>query len=136
MHSLRLRTFRTFGCPIKLQKNGKILSPYFKRAEGFRPSGLDDDLTFGNVGLVDAKANNVFPAQNVIYADAPVEYFDFPSDLFEADGNYTLKAWAEDDDGTRISPQASIKIGAQEQEAVTGVSAAVGGYTDGIRRFY
>ena len=58
---------------------------------------------------------------NVIYADAPVEYFDFPSDLFEADGNYTLKAWAEDDDGTRISPQASIKIGAQEQEAVTGL---------------
>ena len=120
----------------QVTNNGKILSPYFKRAEGFRPSGLDDDLTFGNVGLVDAKANT-FPAQFVIYADAPVEYFDFPSDLFEADGNYTLKAWAEDDDGTRISPQASIKIGAQEQEAVTGVGAVVvGGYTTGgIRSF-
>ena len=41
---------------------------------------------------------------------APVEYFDFPSNVFESDGSYTIKAWAEDDDGTRISPQASIVI--------------------------
>ena len=63
--------------------------------------------------------NDVFPVETTVYADAPVEYFDFPSNVFESDGQYTIKAWAEDDDGTRISPQASIVISSREGQSVT-----------------
>ncbi len=117
------------------------VSPYFGRAldgsdpDFARPTTLRKDLTYGNVGLVDPKKNQ-FPAAGVVYADAPLEYFDFPSDVFEADGSYTIKAWAEDDDGTRISPQASIVLGAQERESATGnVVAGYTGYASGIRVF-
>ena len=118
------------------------VSPYFGRAldgsdpDFARPITLRKDLTYGNVGLVDPKKNQ-FPAAGVVYADAPLEYFDFPSDVFEADGSYTIKAWAEDDDGTRISPQASIVLGAQERESASGDGAGAGytGYTSGIRVF-
>ena len=119
---------------------GAAVSPYFGRAWNGsgsifeQPPNLRDDLTYGNVGLVDPKKNQ-FPAAGVVYADAPLEYFDFPSDVFEADGSYTIKAWAEDDDGTRISPQASIVLGAQERESATGNKAPYTGYTDGIRVF-
>jgi hypothetical protein len=54
------------------------------------------------------------PIANVLYAHPPVEYYDFPRDVFEGDGNYTIRAWAENDDGTRISPQASIELSVQE----------------------
>ena len=80
------------------------------------------DLSYANVGevnIVNGAGNWVFPALDTLYVDAPVEYFDFPSDVFESDGQYTIKAWAEDDDGTRISPQASIVISAQEAQPVT-----------------
>ena len=118
------------------------VSPYFGRAldgsepDFARPITLRKDLTYGNVGLVDPKKNQ-FPAAGVVYADAPLEYFDFPSDVFEADGSYTIKAWAEDDDGTRISPQASIVLGAQERESASGDREGAGytGYTNGIRVF-
>ena len=63
--------------------------------------------------------NDVFPIANAVYADAPVEYFDFPSNVFESDGQYTIKAWAEDDDGTRISPQASIVISSREGQGIS-----------------
>ena len=53
-----------------------------------------------------------------LYAEPPVEYFDFPDDVFENDGNYIIKAWAEDDDGTRISPVASIELSAREGDPV------------------
>ena len=79
-------------------------------------------LTYGNVGLVNA-GTDTFPAAGVLYADAPVEFFDFPRDIFETDGSYTIKAWAEDDDGTRISPQASIVLGAAERESASGTSS-------------
>ena len=55
-----------------------------------------------------------------VYVDPPAEYYDFPSDVFEDDGNYIIKAWAEDGDGTRISPQASIKLSAQEGRRYAG----------------
>ena len=120
------------------------VSPYFIRLEApVNPHGAGADLSYGNV---------VGPSRNVddeitgfvtvddIYADPPAEYFDFPSDIFEDDGNYIIKAWAEDGDGTRISPQASIKLSAQEGEAVVGEAdgptgwSNYGGYTEaGIR---
>ena len=92
------------------------------------------DLTYGNVGLVNA-GTDTFPEADVLYADAPVEFFDFPRDIFETDGSYTIKAWAEDDDGTRISPQASIVLGAAERESASGILAGVGAYASGIRSF-
>ncbi len=123
---------------------GDVVSPYFNRvADEERPAGWGGNLAFGNVGLVDARLNK-FPAEKVLYADAPVEYFDFPSDVFEADGSYTIRAWAEDDDGTRISPQTSIKLGVQEQESVSDEASAAdedvkGGVSaydvDGVRSF-
>ena len=93
-------------------------------------------MSYGNVGLVNA-VTDTFPVLNTIYADSPVEYFDFPEDVFESDGSYTIKAWAEDDDGTRISPQASIKLGAQERESASGAAeAGIGAYdATGIRIF-
>ena len=119
----------------------EVESPYFAKtydttdAEGARPEGMRSDLAYGNVGLVNAKTDT-FPLAGVIYADSPVEFFDFPSDVFEADGSYTIKAWAEDDDGTRISPQASIKLGAQERESASGDLGGVEAYGDtGIRSF-
>ena len=60
------------------------------------------------------------PSAGVLYALPPVEYFDFPWDIFEGDGNYTIRAWAENDDGTRISPQASIELGIQQRANRTG----------------
>ena len=67
--------------------------------------------TGDNDGLI-----NTYVDPRDAYAEPPAEYFDFPSDIFEDDGNYIIKAWAEDGDGTRISPQASIKLSAQEEE--------------------
>ena len=118
----------------------EVESPYFAKTFAITdtpdvsPEGMRDDLAYGNVGLVNAETDT-FPANRVIYADSPVEFFDFPSDVFEADGSYTIKAWAEDDDGTRISPQASIKLGAQERESASGENGGVGAYVEGIRSF-
>ena len=97
----------------------RAVSPYYERSwTSAQITGTRTDLSVGNVGLVDAE-NDVFPAENVLYVDAPVEYFDFPSNVFESDGSYIIKAWAEDEDGTRISPQARIKVSAQEGQPVS-----------------
>ena len=95
----------------------RAVSPYYERGWIVRFTGNRSDLSVGNVGLVDAE-NDVFPAENVVYVDAPVEYFDFPNNVFESDGSYIIKAWAEDKDGTRISPQARIKVSVQEGQPV------------------
>ena len=124
---------------IRLSNNvtgNSAVSPYFGKIKiGDRPDSLRKDLAYGNVGLVDA-SRSAFPLHGVLYADPPVEYFDFPSDIFESDGSYTIKAWAEDGDGSRISPQASIVLGAQERESASGSDAGVGSYSSsGIRSF-
>ena len=99
------------------QVSSNAVSPYYGR--GWLPFFNERaDLSYANVGEVNAD-NDVFPAANTVYADVPVEYFDFPSNVFESDGSYTIKAWAEDDDGTRISPQASIVIGTLESQTVS-----------------
>lgn len=50
-----------------------------------------------------------------LFALPPVEIYDLPIDVFEEDGNYTLEAWAENDDGDIISPKASITLNVREQ---------------------
>jgi hypothetical protein len=126
-------TFTNIRLSNNVTDDGAV-SPYFAKLEDNEPAGLREDLAYGNVGLVNA-ATDTFPVVNTVYADSPVEYFDFPDDVFESDGSYTIKAWAEDDDGTRISPQASIKLGAQERESADGDEAGVGPYANGIRSF-
>ena len=101
------------------------VSPYYTRTS-LLAAEFSNGRSYANVGQVDPSVN-LFPSENVIYADAPVEYFDFPSNVFESDGSYTIKAWAEDGDGTRISPQSSIVISAQEGEPVR--NANFQGYT-------
>ena len=92
----------------------------------------NDDLSYANIGVVDPNGwiDETLGASS-LFADAPVEYFDFPRDVFEDDGTYTIKAWAEDDDSTRISPQASIELNVREQGTSTsrymGYTVAFGG---------
>ena len=131
------KTFTNIRISNQVSDSGDAVSPYFARGDavfsgdpGTNPSG-SDKLSVGNVGYVNAGSNN-FPLLNVIYADPPVEYFDFPSDVFEADGNYKIVAWAEDDDGTRISPQTKILLSVQESEGV-GNSNYRGYRADNIR---
>ena len=79
------------------------------------PDGRQTGLTYGNLFV--NELGGALPV-GALYAEAPVEYFDFPSDVFEDDGSYVVKAWAEDDDGTRISPVASIEISVREGDPV------------------
>lgn len=50
-----------------------------------------------------------------LFALPPVEIYDLPVDIFADDGNYTIEAWAENDDGDVISPKASITLNVREQ---------------------
>ena len=90
--------------------------------------GQIDAVGGGDDAVADAVAGVV---QGLLYVDPPQEYFDFPGNVFEDDGAYVIKAWAEDDDGTRISPVASIKLSVREGDSV-GNSAFLG-YVDDIR---
>ena len=83
-------------------------------------------MAYGNIAasvagnVADAEADptidleETLPGEGVLYAKPPVEYFDFPKDVFEGDGNYTIKVWAENDDDTRISPLTSILLSVQQ----------------------
>ena len=96
------------------------LSPYY--AAEIAGEGVDGDGIAapdeGRLGLSYANVAEA-PIDGALYVEPPVEYFDFPNDVFEDDGRYVIKAWAEDDDGTRISPVASIEISAREGDPVT-----------------
>ena len=104
------------------------LSPYYAAPIGaISPDGALVGLSYANVGEnTDVGVGNAFFLDGVVYVAPPAEYFDFPSDVFDDDGNYILKAWAEDDDGTRISPVASIELSVQEGDPVT--NSAYAGY--------
>ncbi len=103
------------------------MSPYYA-ADFVLPEFVEPDgslrLSYGNVDVnalqtdADDGVDNAFFLAGVLFVDPPVEYFDFPSDVFEGDGNYTIKAWAEDDDGTRISPVKSIVLSVREGDPV------------------
>ena len=99
-------------------------SPYYATADEEATPFGGAGLSYGNVGL---------PAlgDDLLFAEPPVEYFDFPHDVFDADGNYTIKAWAENGDGDRISAIASITINAQEGN--TKSDSAYTGYSDASR---
>ncbi len=106
------------------------VSSYYSIPIGTNPG--DGGLSYGNVGLYDPDAATpVLLATDVVFAEAPAEYFDFPRDVFEDDGSYIISAWAEDDEGTRISPQASITISVQEQQAIA--DGRYTGYAAGVR---
>jgi hypothetical protein len=108
--------------------------PYYEQTiAGFTvPTTPASGLAFGNIAVAvrgrvaDGDATPAIdavtsvPAAGVLYAVAPVEYFDFPNDVFEGDGNYTINAWAENDDGTRISPQTSVLLSVRENTRITG----------------
>ena len=107
------------------------VSPYYVRTLADvlpgNPNGVNSDLSYGNVvgpTRIETGENegeiSAYVGLRDAYAEPPAEYYDFPSDIFEEDGNYIIKAWAEDGDGTRISPQASIKLSALEGEKVRG----------------
>ena len=101
--------------------DGAQLSPYYATAEitgaASPDTGGPTGLSFANVAYnvaVEEDGERNFLVAGVLYAAPPAEYFDFPSDVFDDDGNYVIKAWAEDDDGTRISPVASIELGCRK----------------------
>ena len=129
------KNFTNIRLSNQVSDSGDAVSPYFARESlfsgtpGVNPSG-SDKLSVGNVGVVNA-GTNAFPSENTIYADPPVEYFDFPSDVFEADGNYKIMAWAEDGDGTRISPLTKMRLSVQESEGVS--DSSYRGYRLGLR---
>lgn len=87
-------------------------SPYYGTVHASAtPLGVPG-LSFGNAGFGEPAG-----LVNAVYAVPPVEYFDFPFDVFEVDGNHTIKAWAENEDGDRISSTASITLSTQEGES-------------------
>lgn len=103
------------------QVRDRAVAPYYESGVSSQ-YGLNG-LAHGHVGFVTentADPLDIFTELTAagFYAEPPVEYFDFPKDVFEDDGNYVIKAWAEDDDGTRISPQASITLSVQERGPV------------------
>lgn len=102
------------------------LSPYYGAAitDALRITALDTPdgdlvgISYGNVNRNIDDDDEDFLAAGVLFAEPPVEYFDFPDDVFEDDGSYVIKAWAEDDDGTRISPVASVELSVREGDPV------------------
>ena len=108
--------------------------PYYNDSR-FTASPTSAGISYGNViAVTTTTTGNTAPAANVLYANPPLEWFDYPKDVFEGDGNYTISAWAENDDRTRISPQASVVLSVQEGANITG-SNFQGYGTDGARDF-
>ncbi len=101
------------------------VSAYYAIPIGANPG--DSGLSYGN------SSNGAFLAtdNDTVFAEPPAEYFDFPRDVFDNDDSYTIKAWAEDDKGTRISPQASITLSVQEQQSIA--NGRYRGYFSGAR---
>ena len=91
-------------------------------------------ITYGNViDVTTTLTGNTAPVADVLYANPPLEFFDFPKDVFAGDGIYTITAWAENDDGTRISPQASVELSVQEGTSIRGSDYQ--GYVNDVRAF-
>ena len=103
--------------------DGGPRSPYFD--EGRFASPTEAGLSHGNVTFLTQAAPAA--ADDVLYARPPVEYFDFPNDIIDSDGHYTIIAWAENDDGDRISLRASVVLSVQEKSQVP--TSDYGGYT-------
>ena len=93
--------------------DGGPREPYFSegRFSGFRPEEVS--LTFGNTQNSESATE-----ADVLFALAPLEHYDFPRNVFEGDWNYIIKAWAEDEDGNRISPQTSVELNIERDHNV------------------
>ena len=107
----------------RVTENRDPISPYQSLNMDSNPdTGWRTGLTYGN--LYDSRPrlfqSSVIPAEatGALLVEPPVEYFDFPSDVFDNDGTYIISAWAEDDEGTRISPLASITLKVQEGDSL------------------
>ena len=86
-----------------------IYNPDFDGQNGFTPRY---GLSFGNHLDIEGMDGSPVrePVENAVFAETPVEYYDFPPHAFTRDGNYTIKSWAENGNDYRISPQASITV--------------------------
>ncbi len=90
------------------------------------PDNAGTALAFANVEGVIGAQNGTHLDLGVLFSDPPQEYSNFPLDVFDNDGTYTVRAWAEDEDGNRISPQALIEVNIQEGQRRT--TSSYGGY--------
>ena len=108
------------GSPVPLSNirlsnrvDGGPKEPYFTEARfgEFHPE--DVGLTFGNTQDAESAAE-----ADVLFALAPIEHYDFPRNVFEGDWNYIIKAWAEDETGSRISPQTSVELNIERDHNV------------------
>ncbi len=65
------------------------------------------------------------PNGSEVYALAPDEHRDFPSDVLASDRTYTIEAWAVNEDHEVISPKTTLKVRPSEQAPTTlGADAA------------
>ena len=121
-----------YNIRLSNQVDDGFKSPYYDEARFTSPTTRG--LAYGNVTAISTTAP-LAPAETDLYATPPVHYYDFPKDVFDGDGNYTIKAWAENDEGTRISPQASVVLNVQEGTSIT--ESDFEGYvaTSGVREF-
>ncbi len=81
---------------------------------------LTHDLSYHNVMHIDkigvkGSSDRLKDNRRQLFALPPVEIYDLPVDIFADDDNYTIEAWAENDDGDVISPKASITLSIREQ---------------------
>ena len=65
------------------------------------PDGAGQTFGYSRNFIPEAGAADV--GANDLFTLAPEEHFDYPNDFLEGDGIHTIKAWAEDDDGSPVS---------------------------------
>ena len=119
------------------QQNGGFWNQYFSsgvlnwitdRAPRMRrqapdggPAAVNYRLSYQNVMHIDkiGTKGTANPGQSdnrrQLFTLPPAEIYDLPVDTFADDGYYTIKAWAENDDGRSISSEASITLLVMEQ---------------------
>lgn len=88
---------------------------------------LREKLSYSNVMLVDRLQED--NALRRLFAPTPDQFYDLPHDIFSRDGVYTLTAWAENEDGEPISPNATLTLSIQERVRSQSLSTNLAGYT-------
>ena len=102
-----------FNVRLSNQVDGVPREPYFAESR-FRGAAPDvPRQTSGNT-----QDNVSAPNDDVLYAIPPKEHFDFPKEIFANDGLFTIKAWAENDEGNSISPPVSVVLSVQQGASV------------------
>ena len=82
------------------------------------PQPLGADVTLIKVDRLTTSALTEAPAVTLgtVYAAPPDEHRDFPIDTLDSDETHTIEAWAVDEDGTQISPIATLKVRPKDDE--------------------